>query len=78
MHGTRLRQRQTGVEAKPLRRRVDRRQQVEIAALAVDDKGSRSPRTALSLPLPASGERESSGAFGITPLMPDAVGREAR
>ena len=38
MHGARLRQRQPGVEAEPLRRRVDRRQQIEIAALAVDDE----------------------------------------
>ncbi len=39
MHGARLRQREAGAQAEPLRRRVDRDQQVEVAALAVDDEG---------------------------------------
>jgi hypothetical protein len=38
MHRTGLRQRKTGGEAEPLRRRIDRDEQVEIAALAEDDK----------------------------------------
>jgi hypothetical protein len=38
MHRARLRQRQPGVKAEPFRRCVDRGEQIEIAALAVNDE----------------------------------------
>jgi len=47
MHGARLRQREAGREAEPLRCGIDCEQEIEIAALAEDDEGT----------LPACGER---------------------
>jgi len=38
MHGARLRQREAGGEAEPLRRRIDTDEQVEVAALAENNK----------------------------------------
>ena len=41
MHGARLCQRQPRAQTEPFRRGIDRGQQVDIAALAVDDEGRR-------------------------------------
>ena len=50
MHGARLRQRQAGAQAEPLRRRIDRDQHVGIAALADNDDGEGGARRPSRVP----------------------------
>src|SRR5207253_2125108 len=60
MHGARLRQREARRESEPLRRGVDREQEIEVAALAEDDEGRR-----CFTPLPCD-------AVGRKPIQPQA------
>ena len=66
MHGARLRQREARAQPEALRRGIDRDQQVEIAALAEHDEGRG----------PLGRSRISAACRRLTPLLPDAVGRE--
>ena len=59
MHGAGLRQRETCAQAEPFGRRVDREEEVEIAALAEDDERRRAPR---------SGECPASRTYRVAAL----------
>jgi hypothetical protein len=87
MHGARLRERKTVVEAQPVRRCIDRHDDVEVLAFAEDDESRMASGILLSVfvcacpfsqkwfPLLRAMIERTRWSSCLTPLLRDSVGR---